>query len=95
MGRREWGRDDPRDECVLLHDHMLQPHFGERETCMRHGYSHMGACSTTVDPATKEALGTVPEMGLEETKAAIAAASKAFQTWGKTTAKVRPFVGRI
>ncbi|KAH0840191.1 succinate-semialdehyde dehydrogenase [Lanmaoa asiatica] len=28
-------------------------------------------------------------MGLEETKAAIAAAGKAFQTWGKTTAKYR------
>lgn len=41
-----------------------------------------------LDPATEEELGTVPEMGLEETKVAIAAAAKAFQTWGKTTVKV-------
>ena len=40
------------------------------------------------DPATEEELGTIPEMGVEETKVAIAAAGKAFQTWGKTTAKV-------
>ena len=30
----------------------------------------------------------MPEMGLEETKEAIDAASKAFKTWSKTTAKV-------
>jgi succinate-semialdehyde dehydrogenase/glutarate-semialdehyde dehydrogenase len=41
------------------------------------------------NPATDEELGTVPEMGLEETKVAITAAAKAFQTWGKTTAKHR------
>ncbi len=40
------------------------------------------------DPATKEELGTVPEMGIEETKDAIKAAGEAFLTWGKTTAKV-------
>lgn len=32
----------------------------------------------------------MPEMGLEETRQAIEAASKAFKTWSKTTAKVRP-----
>jgi acyl-CoA reductase-like NAD-dependent aldehyde dehydrogenase len=31
----------------------------------------------------------VPEMGLEETKEAISAASTAFKSWGKTTAKER------
>jgi len=41
-----------------------------------------------VDPATHKELGTVPEMGLVETRDAIAAAAKAFKTWGKTTAKV-------
>ena len=41
-----------------------------------------------IDPATTEELGTVPEMGLEETKEAIEAASKAFKTWSKTTGKV-------
>jgi len=41
-----------------------------------------------VDPATNEELGTVPEMGLEETKEAIEAASRAFVSWSRTTAKV-------
>ncbi len=40
------------------------------------------------DPATAEELGTIPEMGLSETKEAIDAASKAFKTWSRTTAKV-------
>ena len=40
------------------------------------------------DPATKEELGTVPEMGIKETKDAIKAAGEAFVTWSKTTAKV-------
>ncbi|KAL0950178.1 hypothetical protein HGRIS_010171 [Hohenbuehelia grisea] len=48
-----------------------------------------GGTITVNNPATKEDLGTVPEMGLEETKEAIKAASKAFETWGKTTAKHR------
>ena len=42
----------------------------------------------TADPATNEELGTVPEMGLEETKEAIEAAHKAFPAWSRTTAKV-------
>jgi acyl-CoA reductase-like NAD-dependent aldehyde dehydrogenase len=41
-----------------------------------------------LDPATGEELGTVPEMGLEETKEAIDAAGRAFTTWSRTTAKV-------
>ena len=40
------------------------------------------------DPATAEELGSIPDMGLTETKEAIAAASKAVKTWSKTTAKV-------
>jgi hypothetical protein len=47
----------------------------------------------TIDPATEEELGTIPEMGVEETKAAIAAAGKAFQTRGKTTTKVSLLCG--
>ncbi|KAH8999074.1 succinic semialdehyde dehydrogenase [Lactarius akahatsu] len=39
------------------------------------------------NPATGDELGTVPEMGLEETKEAIDAAGQAFVTWGRTTAK--------
>lgn len=51
---------------------MLEDHFAHRSS----------------DPATKEELGTVPEMGIEETKDAIKAAGEAFVTWSKTTAKV-------
>ncbi|KAF9498768.1 succinic semialdehyde dehydrogenase [Pleurotus eryngii] len=48
-----------------------------------------GATISVNNPATNEEIGTIPEMGLEETKEAIGAASVAFQTWGKTTAKYR------
>lgn len=41
------------------------------------------------NPATNEELGTIPDMGLSETKEAIDAAAKAFTTWSKTTAKHR------
>jgi len=41
------------------------------------------------NPATTEELGSVPEMGLEETKQAINAAGEAFKTWSTTTAKSR------
>ncbi|KAJ7042760.1 succinic semialdehyde dehydrogenase [Mycena alexandri] len=44
---------------------------------------------TVINPATLEELGTVPEMGLAETKEAIDAASKALPEWSKTTAKHR------
>jgi succinate-semialdehyde dehydrogenase / glutarate-semialdehyde dehydrogenase len=42
----------------------------------------------TQDPATDEELATVPEMGLAETQEAVQAASTAFKSWSKTTAKV-------
>ncbi|KAI0684384.1 succinic semialdehyde dehydrogenase [Earliella scabrosa] len=48
-----------------------------------------GGVIKVTNPATEEELGTVPEMGLEETKQAIEAASKAFKTWSKTSAKQR------
>ena len=41
------------------------------------------------NPATLEELGTVPDMGVEETKEAIEAAARAFPAWSKTTAKHR------
>jgi len=41
------------------------------------------------NPATHEELGTVPDLGLEETKQAIEAASQAFPAWSRTTAKHR------
>ncbi|KAL0573294.1 hypothetical protein V5O48_008657 [Marasmius crinis-equi] len=46
-----------------------------------------GATIAVTNPATNEELGTVPEMGLAETKEAIDAAAKAFPSWSKTTAK--------
>ncbi|KAH9077135.1 succinic semialdehyde dehydrogenase [Lactarius deliciosus] len=48
-----------------------------------------GATIPVFNPATGDELGTVPEMGLEETKEAIDAAGRAFVTWGRTTAKQR------
>lgn len=40
------------------------------------------------DPANGNLIGVVPDHGVAETKEAIAAASEAFKTWKKTTAKV-------
>ncbi|KAF9534622.1 succinate-semialdehyde dehydrogenase [Crepidotus variabilis] len=51
--------------------------------------SKSGEKISVTNPATNEELGSVPEMGLEETKEAIEAASKAFPSWSKTTAKHR------
>ncbi|KIY51636.1 succinate-semialdehyde dehydrogenase [Fistulina hepatica ATCC 64428] len=48
-----------------------------------------GAVIEVHNPATREFLGTVPEMGLDETKEAIAAAREAFKTWSKRTAYQR------
>ena len=41
------------------------------------------------DPATFEELGTVPDMGVGETRQAIEAADRALPAWSRTTAKVR------
>ncbi|TFK72045.1 succinate-semialdehyde dehydrogenase [Pluteus cervinus] len=41
------------------------------------------------NPATQQELGSVPELGLEETRQAIEAASRAFPAWSRTTAKHR------
>src|SRR3954468_1027008 len=38
-----------------------------------------------IDPASQEVLGTIPDMGREETAAAINAAADAFKAWKKTT----------
>jgi succinate-semialdehyde dehydrogenase / glutarate-semialdehyde dehydrogenase len=45
--------------------------------------------NTSLDPATDEVLGSIPEMGVEEAQAAIDSAGEAFKTWSKTTAKER------
>jgi succinate-semialdehyde dehydrogenase/glutarate-semialdehyde dehydrogenase len=48
-----------------------------------------GGKIVVTNPATNEELGTVPEMGVAETKEAIEAAAKAFPAWSRTTAKHR------
>ncbi|TBU28323.1 succinic semialdehyde dehydrogenase [Dichomitus squalens] len=72
--------------------------FGLKESSLIHNQAYIdgkwvsakeGGVIKVTNPATTEELGTVPELGLEETKQAIDAASKAFKTWSKTTAKTR------
>ena len=47
-----------------------------------------GQTVSVIDPATQTAIGTVPDMGGQETRAAIAAAEAAFRTWkAKTNAE--------
>jgi len=48
-----------------------------------------GATLEVVNPATREPIGTVPDMGVAETRQAIAAASQAFPPWAALTAKER------
>ena len=54
-----------------------------------------GPSTLNVDnPATGEILGTVPKLGRNETRTAIAAAARAFPAWRKKTAKERAAVLR-
>ncbi|THH12319.1 hypothetical protein EW145_g20 [Phellinidium pouzarii] len=48
-----------------------------------------GATISVTNPANGEEIGTIPEMGLKETKEAINTASTAFKMWKNTTAKER------
>ncbi|KAF8530918.1 succinic semialdehyde dehydrogenase [Gautieria morchelliformis] len=48
-----------------------------------------GGVVKVTNPANNEELGTIPEMGVAETKEAIDAASRAFKSWSGTTAKHR------
>jgi acyl-CoA reductase-like NAD-dependent aldehyde dehydrogenase len=74
MGRRQKWRQNRRNQSVSSSSWItgIVDHF----------------FSFIADPATNEELGTVPEMGLAETKEAIEAAHKAFPAWSRTTAKV-------
>ncbi|MDB5367080.1 MAG: succinic semialdehyde dehydrogenase [Rhodospirillales bacterium] len=47
-----------------------------------------------VNPATGEAISTVPKLGADETRRAIDAAHRAFGTWSRETAKARAIVLR-
>jgi succinate-semialdehyde dehydrogenase/glutarate-semialdehyde dehydrogenase len=53
-----------------------------------------GTTEAVRNPATGEALGTVPTMGAAETKRAIDAANKAFVTWRAQPAKARAAILR-
>src|SRR6185312_415842 len=48
-----------------------------------------GATHEVLNPATREKLGTVPDMGAAETRRAIEAAAAALPAWGRLTAKER------
>src|ERR1700724_1813793 len=53
-----------------------------------------GATHQVVNPATREPIGTVPDMGAGETRRAIEAASQAFPAWAKKTAQERALILR-
>ena len=52
------------------------------------------ATHPVVNPATREPIGTVPDMGVAETRLAIEAASEAFAPWAVLTAKERAAILR-
>ena len=53
-----------------------------------------GGTHPVFNPATREVLGTVPDMGASETRRAIEAASGAFPAWAARTAKERAAILR-
>jgi succinate-semialdehyde dehydrogenase/glutarate-semialdehyde dehydrogenase len=53
-----------------------------------------GATHNITNPATRENIGTVPNMGQAEARAAVEAASQAFPAWAKLTAKERAVILR-
>jgi succinate-semialdehyde dehydrogenase/glutarate-semialdehyde dehydrogenase len=53
-----------------------------------------GATLAVTNPATRESIGTVPDMGVTETRQAIEAASQAFPAWAALTAKERAAILR-
>ena len=65
-----------------------------REKCFIDG-AWVGEPGLTVtNPATGDEIATVPSLGADETRDAIAAADRAFKTWRKTTAKERSAILR-
>jgi succinate-semialdehyde dehydrogenase/glutarate-semialdehyde dehydrogenase len=53
-----------------------------------------GATRAVVNPATRETIGTVPDMGALEARRAVEAAAQAFPAWAARTAKERAAVMR-
>ncbi len=68
-----------------------------RQSCYVDGTWVDAAAGGTIgvdNPATGEVIGTVPKLGADETRQAIAAAQRAFPEWRKRTAKERAAVLR-
>jgi succinate-semialdehyde dehydrogenase / glutarate-semialdehyde dehydrogenase len=53
-----------------------------------------GATHQVLNPATREPIGTVPDMGAAETRQAIALAAEAFPAWAARTARERAVILR-
>src|SRR5215831_64016 len=53
-----------------------------------------GATHPVVNPATREPIGTVPDMGVADTRRAIEAAAQAFPAWAARTARERAAILR-
>ncbi|HWZ62205.1 MAG TPA: NADP-dependent succinate-semialdehyde dehydrogenase [Steroidobacteraceae bacterium] len=53
-----------------------------------------GATHQVLNPATREPIGTVPDMGAAETRQAIAVAAEAFPAWAARTARERAVILR-
>jgi succinate-semialdehyde dehydrogenase / glutarate-semialdehyde dehydrogenase len=53
-----------------------------------------GATHPVVNPATRERIGTVPDMGVADTRRAIEAAAAAFPAWAVLTARERALILR-
>ncbi|MEE2662358.1 MAG: NAD-dependent succinate-semialdehyde dehydrogenase, partial [Pseudomonadota bacterium] len=68
-----------------------------REACYVNGEWVGAGSNETIDvtnPATGEVLGTIPKMGADETREAIAGADQAYPAWRKKTAKERASILR-
>ncbi|CAB4793382.1 MAG: aldehyde dehydrogenase family protein [Actinobacteria bacterium] len=48
-----------------------------------------GATDSVINPATGEAIGSVPSSGVADVDAAVTAAAKAFESWGRMTPRAR------
>lgn len=81
---------DTQMSGVLMKDTRLL-----RQSCYIDGEWVEGQSTIKVDnPASEEILGTVPRLGVAETRRAIEAASRAFPSWRKRTAKERAVILR-
>jgi succinate-semialdehyde dehydrogenase/glutarate-semialdehyde dehydrogenase len=85
-------KTEAAEKVVILKDPGLF-----RQACYVDGTWTTASSSATIavdNPATGEAIGTVPKLGAAETRIAIDAAARAFISWRKTTARERATVMR-